>query len=73
MVPIDGSLHSEAQPLKALLNKSSHILHVLDNRTGNHRDLALFNFAIYSKLRVCDLVKMKGVEVLIAFGEMRWQ
>jgi len=30
----------------------------------NHRDLALFNLAIDSKLRGCDLVKMKVVDVM---------
>ena len=30
----------------------------------NHRDLALFNMAIDSKLRGCDLVKMKVVDVM---------
>ena len=29
----------------------------------NHRDLALFNLAINSKLRGCDLVKLKVVDV----------
>ena len=31
---------------------------------GNHRDLALFNMAIDSKLRGCDLMKMKVVDVM---------
>ena len=30
----------------------------------NHRDLALFNMAIDSKLRGCDLVRMKFVDLL---------
>jgi site-specific recombinase XerC len=30
----------------------------------NHRDLALFNMAIDSKLRGCDLVKMKVVDIM---------
>ena len=30
----------------------------------NHRNLALFNMAIDSKLRGCDLVKMKAVDVI---------
>ncbi len=30
----------------------------------NHRDLALFNMAIDSKLRGCDLVRMKVVDVM---------
>jgi len=31
----------------------------------NHRDLALFNLAIDSKLRGCDLVKLKVVDVFV--------
>ncbi len=31
----------------------------------NHRDLALFNMAIDSKLRGCDLVRMKVVDVMV--------
>ena len=34
----------------------------------NHRDLALFNLAIDSKLRGCDLVKMKVVFASIMQG-----
>ncbi len=36
----------------------------------NHRDLALFNMAIGSKLRGCDLVRMKVVEVM-ASGQIK--
>jgi hypothetical protein len=36
----------------------------------NHRDLALFNLAIDSKLRGCDLVKMKVVDVM-ASGQIK--
>ena len=32
----------------------------------NHRDLSLFNLAIDSKLRGCDLVKMKVVDVMVS-------
>lgn len=32
----------------------------------NHRDLALFNLAIGSKLRGCDLIRMKVVDVTVA-------
>ncbi len=35
----------------------------------NHRDLALFNVAINSMLRICDLVKTKVVDVM-AFGQI---
>ena len=33
---------------------------------GNHRDLALFNLAIDSKLRGCDLVRLKVADVFAA-------
>ena len=36
----------------------------------NHRDLALFNMAIDSKLRGCDLVQMKVVDVM-ASGQIK--
>ncbi len=36
----------------------------------NHRDLALFNMAIDSKLRGCDVVKMKVVDVM-ASGQVK--
>ncbi len=36
----------------------------------NHRDLALFNMAIDSKLRGCDVVKMKVVDVM-ASGQIK--
>jgi hypothetical protein len=36
----------------------------------NHCDLALFNLAIDSKLRGCDLVKMKVVDVM-ASGQLK--
>ncbi len=36
----------------------------------NHRDLALFNLAIDGKLRGCDLVKMKVVDVM-ASGQIK--
>jgi hypothetical protein len=36
----------------------------------NHRDLALFNMAISSKLRGCDLVAMKVVDVM-ASGQIK--
>lgn len=32
----------------------------------NHRDLALFNLAIDSRLRGCDLVRMKVADVLVS-------
>ena len=36
----------------------------------NHRDLALFNIAIDSKLRGCDLIKMRVVDVM-ASGQIK--
>ncbi len=38
----------------------------------NHRDLALFNLAIDSKLRGCDLVKLKVADVFVA-GQVKEQ
>ncbi|WP_232897403.1 tyrosine-type recombinase/integrase [Pontibaca salina] len=37
---------------------------------ANHRDLALFNMAIDSKLRGCDLVKMKVIDIM-ASGQIK--
>ena len=37
---------------------------------GNHRDLALFNLAVDSKVRGCDLVKLRVADVF-ASGEVR--
>lgn len=33
--------------------------------SGNHRDLALFNLAIDSKLRGCDLVRLKVADLIV--------
>jgi hypothetical protein len=38
--------------------------------TENHRDLALFNMAIDSKLRGCDLVRVKVMDVM-ASGQIK--
>ncbi|MEQ9695522.1 hypothetical protein [Shimia sp. SDUM112013] len=37
----------------------------------NHRDLALFNLAIDSKLRGCDLVKLKVAHIYRKTGNLR--
>lgn len=44
---------------RPLLPKHVWAIRVRLEIAGNHRDLALFNLAIDSKLRGCDLVKLK--------------
>lgn len=46
--------------------KPKHVwaIHMRLELTENHRDLALFNMAIDSKLRGCDLVQVKVVGVI---------
>jgi hypothetical protein len=39
----------------------------------NHRDLALFDLVIDSKLRGCDLVKMKVIHVMASGSGLGWQ
>lgn len=39
-------------------------------RTESHRDLALFDIAIDSTLRGCDLMRMKAVDV-VASGQIK--
>jgi hypothetical protein len=46
------------------------LLRVRLELADNHRDLALFNLAIDSKLRGCDLVKMQVVDVM-ASGQIK--
>ncbi len=62
-----GRIVGQKRPLKPK--------HVWAIRVGlelaeNHRDLALFNMAIDSKLRGCDLVKMKVIDVM-ASGQVK--
>jgi hypothetical protein len=51
---------------RPLLPKHVWAIRVRLEITGNHRDLALFNLAIDSKLRGCDLVCLKVADVFAA-------
>ena len=53
-----GRIVGQKRPLKP---KHVWAIRVRLELAENHRDLALFNLAIDSKLRGCDLVKMKVV------------
>ena len=50
---------------RPLLPKHVWAIRVRLEIVDNHRDLALFNLAIDSKLRGCDLVKLKVVDVFV--------
>ncbi len=67
-----GRIVGQKRPLKP---KHVWAIRVRLELAENHRDLALFNMAIDSKLRGCDLVKMKVVDVM-ATGQIwatrRW-
>ncbi|MES0824958.1 hypothetical protein [Ruegeria sp. SCP11] len=62
-----GRIVGQKRPLKP---KHVWAIRVRLELAGNHRDLALFNMAIDSKLRGCDLVKMKVVDV-ISSGQIK--
>lgn len=51
---------------KPLLPKHVWAIRVRLEIANSHRDLALFNLAIDSKLRGCDLVKLKVVDIFTA-------
>ena len=51
---------------RPLLPKHVWAIRVRLEIAGNHRDLALFNLAIDSKLRGCDLVCLKVADVFAA-------
>jgi site-specific recombinase XerC len=51
---------------RQLLPKHVWAIRVRLEIADNHRDLALFNLAIDSKLRGCDLVKLKVTDVFVA-------
>lgn len=51
---------------RPLLPKRVWAIRVRLEIAGNHRDLALFNVAIDSKLRGCDLVKLNVADVFAA-------
>ncbi|GFE48295.1 hypothetical protein So717_00480 [Roseobacter cerasinus] len=62
-----GRIVGQKRPLKP---KHVWTIRVRLELAENHRDLALFNMAIDSKLRGCDLVKMKVVDVM-ASGQIK--
>ena len=55
---------------RPLMPKHVWAIRVRLERSENHRDLALFNMAIDSKLRGCDLVRMEVVDVM-ASGQIK--
>ncbi len=57
-----GRLVGQKRPL---LPKQVWAIHARLELAGNLRDLALFNLAIDSKLRGCDLVRLKVVDLVI--------
>lgn len=62
-----GRIVGQKRPLKP---KHVWAIRVRLELAENHRDLALFNLAIDSKLRGCDLVKMKVVDIM-ASGQIK--
>ncbi len=62
-----GRIVGQKRPLKP---KHVWAIRVRLELAENHRDLALFNMAIDSKLRGCDLVRMKVVDVM-ASGQIK--
>ena len=62
-----GRIIGQKRPLKP---KHVWAIRVRLELAENHRDLALFNMAIDSKLRGCDLVRMKVVDVM-ASGQIK--
>ena len=56
-----GRIVGQKSPLKP---KHVWAIRVRLELAENHRDLALFDLAIDSKLRGCDLVRMKAVDVM---------
>ena len=62
-----GRIVGQKRPLKP---KHVWAIWVRLELAENHRDLALFNLAIDSKLRGCDLVRMKVIEVM-ASGQIK--
>ena len=62
-----GHIFVQKRPLKA---KHVWAIRVRLELAENHRDLALFNMAINRKLRGCDLVKMKFVDIM-ASGQIK--
>ncbi len=56
---------------RPLLPKHVWAIRVRLELAGNIRDLAIFNTAIDSKLRGCDLVKLKVAEICRKTGNLR--
>ena len=63
-----GRIVGQKRPLKP---KHVWAIRVRLELAENHRDLALFNLAIDSKLRGCDLVKMKVIDVMASRPDQR--
>jgi hypothetical protein len=55
-----GKLVGQKPPLKL---KEIWAIRVRLQLANHHRDLAMFNLAIDSKLRACDLVKIRVIDV----------
>ena len=62
-----GRVVGQKRPLKP---KHVWAVRVRPELAENHHDLALFNLAIDSKLRGCDLVEMKVIDVM-ASGQIK--
>ncbi len=62
-----GRIVGQKRPLKP---KHVWAIRVRLELAENHRELALFNRSIDSKLRGCELVKMKGVDIM-ASGQIK--
>ena len=58
-----GRIVGQKRPLKP---KHVWVIRVRLELAENHRDLALFNLEIDSKLRGCDLVALKVIDVMAA-------
>ena len=64
---IKGRIVGQKRPLKP---KHVWAFRARLELAGNYRDLALFNIAIDCRLRGCDLVEMKVVDVM-AYGQIK--
>ena len=60
-----GRLIGQKRPLLA---KQVWAIRARLELAGNLRDLALFNLAIDSKLRGCDLVRLKVTDLVVGIG-----
>ncbi|MEM1410463.1 MAG: integrase, partial [Pseudomonadota bacterium] len=58
-----GRIVGQKRPLKP---KHVWAIRVRLGLAGKHRDLALFNIAIDSKLRGCDVLKTKVIDVMVS-------